>query len=257
MPAKMAETEPSPRFHSGFTSSADMRQRLIVALDVSTASLARELVARIGGAAGVFKVGLQLFAAEGPGFVRELADAGHKVFLDLKLHDIPNTVAQAVKSASKLGVSMLTVHAAGGSEMLRAAVDAAGNTAILAVTVLTSFSDDDLHQTGVTDRLSEQVLRMTSLARQAGCAGVVSSARETALIRESAGDGLIIVNPGIRPVGTSLDDQERVATPRAAVSAGATYIVVGRPITQAGDPAKAAENIVLEMEQSQSSRRVE
>jgi orotidine-5'-phosphate decarboxylase len=234
-----------------------MRERLIVALDVPTDSAARELIARIGNAAGVYKVGLQLFTAEGPGFVRELVGSGRKVFLDLKLHDIPNTVAQAARVASGLGVSMLTVHAAGGSDMMRAAVDAAGDTSILAVTVLTSLNQADLTQTGIPDALSDQVLRMTSLARQAGCPGVVSSARETALIRKSLGGGFAIVNPGIRPAGAGANDQERVATPTSAIAAGATYIVVGRPITQADDPARAAEKIVQEMEQSQSSRRVD
>lgn len=234
-----------------------MRDRLIVALDVPSASAARELIARIGKAAVIYKVGLQLFTAEGPEFVRELVASERKVFLDLKFHDIPNTVAQAVKSASRLGVSMLTVHAAGGSEMLRAAVDAAGATSIVAVTVLTSLNQADLSQTGISNGLPDQVLRMASLARQAGCAGVVSSARETALIRKSVGEGFAIVNPGIRPAGSGVDDQERVATPASAIAAGATYIVVGRPITHADDPAKAAEKIVLEMEQSQSSGRVD
>ncbi|HLW52575.1 MAG TPA: orotidine-5'-phosphate decarboxylase [Candidatus Angelobacter sp.] len=234
-----------------------MRYRLIVALDVPTAAAARGVVTRIGNAAGAYKVGLQLFTAEGPDFVRELVASGRKVFLDLKLHDIPNTVAHAAKAASQLGVSMLTVHAAGSREMLRAAVEAAGSTSILAVTVLTSFKQDDLHEIGIPAQLPDQVLRMASLARDCGCAGVVSSARETAMLRQSMGEGLLIVNPGIRPAGAGLDDQERVATPAAAIAAGASHIVVGRPITQADDPARAAEKIVQEMEQSQSSRPVD
>jgi orotidine-5'-phosphate decarboxylase len=253
MPVKTIETPSVPR--PGSTNG--MRDRLIVALDVPSASAARELIARIGSAAGVYKVGLQLFTAEGPEFVRELTASGRKVFLDLKLHDIPNTVAQAVKSASRLGASILTVHAAGGSEMLRAAVEAAGATSIVAVTVLTSLNQADLGETGISDGLPDHVLRMAALARQAGCAGVVSSARETALIRKSVGEGFAIVNPGIRPAGAGSDDQERVATPASAIAAGATYIVVGRPITHADDPARAAEKIVLEMEQSQSSGRVD
>lgn len=248
----------TPEVSSASNASAnDMRRSLIVALDVSTASAARELVARIGKAAGAYKVGLQLFTAEGPGFVRELVASGHKVFLDLKLHDIPNTVAKAAKSASQLGVDLLTVHAAGGSEMLRAAVEAAGRTSILGVTVLTSFDEPDLRETGISASIADQVLRMASLAKEAGCGGVVSSARETALIRKTMGPDLAIVNPGIRPAGAALDDQERVATPASAIAAGATYIVVGRPITQAEDPAKAAEKIVLEMEQSQIPTRVD
>ena len=237
-------------------SQQEMRERLIVALDVSTASEARDLVTRIGDAAGLYKVGLQLFASEGPDFVRELTGSGRGVFLDLKLHDIPNTVAHAVKAAARLKVSMLTVHAAGGSEMLSAAVEAAGDTAILAVTVLTSLNQDDLTQTGVFDPLPDQVVRLASLAKRIGCAGVVSSARETSLIRKAVGDGFFIVNPGIRPAGAGLDDQERVATPASAIAAGASHIVVGRPITKASDPARAAREIVLEMKQSQNSPAV-
>lgn len=230
------------------TASIRMRDKLIVALDLPTADAARDMVARIGNTAGAYKVGLQLFTAEGPRLVQELAGSGHKVFLDLKLHDIPNTVSHAVKSIARLGVSMLTVHAAGGSSMLRAAVEAAGERmAVLAVTVLTSFGEDDLHETGVRGATPDQVLRLAALAQDNGCAGVVTSARETALVRKSLGDSLIIVNPGVRPAGTGSDDQERTATPAEAVQAGASYVVVGRPITKAGDPAKAAANIVLEM----------
>jgi orotidine-5'-phosphate decarboxylase len=225
-----------------------MRDKLIVALDLPTADAARDMVARVGNTAGAYKVGLQLFTAEGPRLVQELARSGHKVFLDLKLHDIPNTVSHAVNAIAGLGVSMLTVHAAGGSSMLRAAVEAAGGRmAVLAVTVLTSFGEDDLHETGVRGATPDQVLRLAALAQDNGCAGVVTSARETALVRKSLGDSLIIVNPGVRPAGTGSDDQERTATPAEAVQAGASYVVVGRPITKAGDPAKAAANIVLEM----------
>lgn len=228
-----------------------MRQRLIVALDVPSAPAAKDLVEKIGDAAGIYKIGLQLFTVAGPDFVRELTASGRKVFLDLKFHDIPNTVSHAVKAASGLDVSMLTVHAAGGSEMLRAAVESAGNTAVLAVTVLTSLNQADLQQTGIPDLLPDQVLRMAALARQTGCAGVVSSARETALIRKAQGLEFAIVNPGIRPAGDiTKDDQERVATPASAIAAGASHIVVGRPITQADDPARAARKIVQEMEQS-------
>jgi orotidine-5'-phosphate decarboxylase len=231
-----------------------MRERLIVALDVPNARAASELVAGIGDAAVIYKVGLQLFAAEGPGLVRDLVSSGRRVFLDLKLHDIPNTVGLAVKSAASLGVSMLTVHASGGSDVLRAAVEAAGQQSkILAVTVLTSFGDDDLREIGVPSPTPDQVLRLALLARKAGCAGVVTSARETALVRKSFGEGFAIVNPGIRPAGIGHDDQERTATPAEAILAGATHIVVGRPITKAEDPARAAQKIVLEMEQAQSS----
>lgn len=234
--------------------STSMRERLIVALDVSSAQAARELVSGIGQEAGLYKVGLQLFIAEGPALVRELTNSGLRVFLDLKLHDIPNTVGLAVKSAAELGVSMLTVHASGGSKVLRAAVEAAGGRlAILGVTILTSFGNEDLAEIGIAGSTSDQVLHLAALAHQTGCAGVVTSPRETALVRESIGEGLIIVNPGVRPAGAGKDDQERTATPADAIRAGATHIVVGRPITQAKDPASAAHNIVLEMEQANHS----
>jgi orotidine-5'-phosphate decarboxylase len=231
-----------------------MRERLIVALDVSTARAAQELVSSIGDAAGVYKVGLQLFTAEGPNLVRELVSSGRKVFLDLKFHDIPNTVGHAVKSAVDLGASMLTVHASGGSDALNAAVEAAGQRlAILGVTVLTSFSDADLEEIGVSNPLSDQVLRLALLAQRAGCAGVVTSPRETAQVRKSLAGSFMIVNPGVRPAGAGKDDQERTATPAEAIRAGASHIVVGRPITQAKEPASAAQKIVLEMEQAQIS----
>jgi orotidine-5'-phosphate decarboxylase len=231
------------------------RERLIVALDVSTAKAARELVSRIGTNAGIYKVGLQLFTAEGPSLVRDLVTAGHKVFLDLKLHDIPNTVSHAVESVVDSGACMLTVHAGAGRASLRAAVDAAaGRMAILGVTVLTSFNDDDLRETGVPSDVSRQVAHLASLAKTAGCAGVVTSPRETALARKLLGPEMAIVNPGIRPLGAGKDDQERTATPSDAILAGASHIVVGRPITKAEDPARAAAQIILEMEQAQNSR---
>jgi orotidine-5'-phosphate decarboxylase len=231
------------------------QERLIVALDVSTAQAARELVSRIGDNAGMYKVGLQLFVAEGPDLVRELVGAGRKVFLDLKLHDIPNTVSHAVNSAVNSGASLLTVHASAGSDSLRAAIDAAaGRLAILGVTVLTSFDDDDLRETGVPSDVAKQVVHLASLAKARGCAGVVTSPRETALVRKLIGQEMAIVNPGIRPLGSGKDDQERTATPTDAILAGASHIVVGRPITTAEDPARAAAKIVLEMEQAQSSR---
>ncbi|MGH9565284.1 MAG: orotidine-5'-phosphate decarboxylase [Candidatus Angelobacter sp.] len=231
------------------------RDRLIVALDVPTAREARELVSRIGEAAGFYKVGLQLFTAEGPEFVRELAGSGRRVFLDLKLHDIPNTVSQAVKSATELGASMLTVHASGGVAMLQAAAEAAGNRlSLLAVTVLTSMSDEELSQVGVAGPVQDQVLRLAELARTAGCDGIVASARESEPLRRALGEGFAIVNPGVRPAGSQRNDQHRVATPGNAIRAGASHLVVGRPITQAADPAQAAQAIVNEIEQAQSER---
>lgn len=231
------------------------RDRLIVALDVPTAREARELVSRIGDAAGFYKVGLQLFTAEGPGFVRELAGSGRRVFLDLKLHDIPNTVSQAVKSATELGASMLTVHASGGVAMLQAAAEAAGNRlSLLAVTVLTSMSDDELSQIGVAGRVQAQVLRLAELARTAGCDGIIASARESEALRSALGEGFAIVNPGVRPAGSETNDQRRVATPGEAIRAGASHLVVGRPITRAADPAQAARAIGDEIERAQSER---
>jgi orotidine-5'-phosphate decarboxylase len=232
-----------------------MRERLIVALDVANANAARETVQRLGEAAGIYKIGLQLFTAEGPGIVREMVASGRRVFLDLKLHDIPNTVAHAVKSVVELGPSMITVHASGGAAMLRAAVEAAGGrTKVLAVTVLTSFSDHDLQQIGIPDRSGDQVLRLATLAQAAGCAGVVSSPRETAQLRKFFGDGFDIVNPGVRPAGTDTHDQQRTATPSEAIAAGASHIVVGRPITHASDPVLAVQAIVNEMANAFSGR---
>jgi orotidine-5'-phosphate decarboxylase len=235
--------------------SPGMRERLIVALDVPSAGEAQKLVSRIGDSAGVYKVGLQLFIAEGPGIVRDLVSSGRQVFLDLKLHDIPTTVALAVKSASELGVHMLTVHAGGGAAMLRAATEAAaGRVNILAVTVLTSLNDDDIQEIGVSGRVSDQVLRMAALAKSAGCQGIVTSPRESSMVRRALGEGFAIVTPGVRPAGAESNDQQRIATPAQAISNGASHIVVGRPITHAPDPAKAAAAIISEMEQARNSR---
>ena len=237
------------------SASSGMRERLIVALDVSSAGEAQRLVQRIGDAAGIYKVGLQLFTAEGPDVVRDLVASGRRVFLDLKLHDIPNTVSHAVKSAAELGAYMLTVHASGGGAMLKAAVDAsAGRVNLLAVTVLTSLSDSDLHEVGVPDKVVDQALRMAELARSAGCQGIVSSPRELLPLRKLLGDGFAIVTPGIRPVGAETHDQQRTATPSQAISSGASHIVVGRPITHAPDPILAAQAIISEMEQARISR---
>src|SRR6267154_6874590 len=231
--------------------SSRMRERLIVALDVSSAGEAQKLVSHIGDAAGIYKVGLQLFIAEGPGIVRDLVSSGRRVFLDLKLHDIPTTVALAVKSAAELGAHMLTVHASGGETMLRAATEAAaGRLNILAVTVLTSLDDANMQEIGVSGRVSDQVLRMSALAQSAGCQGIVTSPREASIVRRALGEGFAIVTPGVRPAGAEINDQQRIATPAQAISNGASHIVVGRPITHAPDPAKAAAAIISEMEQA-------
>jgi orotidine-5'-phosphate decarboxylase len=230
--------------------NADPRQRLIVALDVPTAAAANKIVAAVGHSAGTYKVGMQLYTAEGPQLVRELIKAGHGVFLDLKYHDIPNTVASAVRSAAALGVNMLTVHASGGSKMLHAAVEAGreANPAlkILAVTALTSMDDADLNQVGVSGQTLDQVLRLAGIALGEGCQGIVASAREAYKLRE-LGDDFLIVTPGVRPAGADHGDQARVATPAEAIANGATHVVIGRPITGAEDPASAAKAILEEL----------
>jgi orotidine-5'-phosphate decarboxylase len=233
------------------------RDRLIVALDVPGASQARQIVQTLGEAATTYKIGKQLFTVEGPQVVRDLVSSGRKVFLDLKFHDIPNTVAEAVKAAAELGVSMLNVHASGGSKMLKAAVEAARQSAtqplVLAVTVLTSLSDSDLQELGISSNVTTQVLRMGALARAAGCGGLVASAQEARELRQELGEGFAIVTPGIRPAGSAFGDQARVETPKDAIAAGATYLVVGRPILDAPDPAKATEEIVREIQSAASS----
>lgn len=229
----------------------DNRERLIVALDVSSAARAREIVAAIGESAFTYKVGKQLFTAEGPQVVRDLATSGRKVFLDLKFHDIPTTVGKAVAEAIRLGVSMLTVHASGGSRMLHAAAEAVSAAKspplLLGVTVLTSLNQEDLPEIGVSGTVVDQALRLASLALSSGCKGIVASARETSALRREFGSGFAIVNPGVRPAGQVVDDQARVVTPAEAVVAGASHIVVGRPITQAADPGAAARAIIEEI----------
>lgn len=229
----------------------DARERLIVALDVSSAAAAQKIVAAVGDSAFLYKVGKQLFTAEGPGIVRDLVASGRRVFLDLKFHDIPNTVSAAVAEAAKLKVSMLTVHASGGSRMLTAAAEAAAASAskpmVLGVTVLTSFRDADVQEVGFSGRVVDNVLRLAALARSCGCGGIVTSAREAAEVRRELGVGFAIVTPGVRPAGSDVGDQARVVTPAEAIAAGATHIVVGRPITAAANPQAAARAILEEM----------
>ena len=229
----------------------DSRARLIVALDVSTAAAAHKIVAAVGDSARIYKVGMQLYTAEGPQIVRDLIASGRKVFLDLKYHDIPNTVAAAVREAAKLGISMLTVHASGGGAMLRAAVEAARNTnpatMVLGVTVLTSLDQRDLEHAGVRGSVLDQVSRLAALAISNGCHGVVASAQEAGLLRAELGDDFLIVTPGVRPVGVGHGDQARVVTPAEAIASGASYIVVGRPITEAENPAEEAREILAQM----------
>ena len=238
---------PPPSSTSEFRDSA-AREKLIVALDVSSAAAARKIVAAVGESATTYKVGMQLYTAEGPQVVRDLVSSGRKVFLDLKYHDIPNTVASAVHEAAKLGVSMLTVHASGGSKMLKAAADAARsnnqNLIVLAVTVLTSLDEEQLQKLGFRGPVREEVLRLAALALDSGCKGIVTSPRETAAVRDQLGHNFAIVTPGVRPAGISHADQARVATPAEAIAAGASHIVVGRPITEAADPATEARAIL-------------
>jgi orotidine-5'-phosphate decarboxylase len=226
------------------------RERLIVALDVPDEALAMVLLDALAGEVGMFKVGSQLFTAAGPGVVRSIVARGQRVFLDLKFHDIPNTVAGAVASAAQLGVSLLTVHGLGGKAMLEAAAGAlpAMGMRLLAITVLTSHDETSLGEVGVVRSLAEEVRELARLARAAGIDGVVASPHEVALLREACGKDLLIVTPGIRPAGARAGDQARAATPAAALAAGADYLVVGRPITEAKDPAAAARAIVREME---------
>ena len=225
------------------------RDRLIVALDVADAATARAMVDKLAGHVGMFKVGSQIFTGAGPEFVREMIARGEKVFLDLKFHDIPNTVAGAVSGAGQLGVSLVDVHALGGKEMLEAAVGAlpAMGIRLLAITILTSHSEATLGSIGVSGSVADAVRRLAVLARDAGADGVVASPQEVALVREACGKDFLVVTPGIRPAGASRGDQSRTATPAAAVAAGADYIVVGRPILEAADPAVAAEAIVREL----------
>jgi orotidine-5'-phosphate decarboxylase len=232
----------------------DSRDKLIVALDLPSAAQARQVISTIGEAVTTYKIGKQLFTAEGPGIVRDLVSSGRKVFLDLKFHDIPNTVGAAVSSAAKLGVSMLTVHASGGSKMLTAAVEAASQSAakpmILAVTVLTSMSDSDLQEIGVSGNVLTQVTRLGALARSAGCQGLVASAHEARQLRRELGEDFEIITPGVRPAGSAAGDQARVLTPGEAIHAGATRLVVGRPVIEAENQARAARQILDEIEQA-------
>jgi len=230
---------------------ASAKERLIVALDIPTALDAQEIVYELGDLVAFYKIGLQLFTAEGPRIVSELVNSGRKVFLDLKLHDIPNTVAAAVKAASELGVHMLTVHAAGGSRMLTAAVAAAKNEPsapiILAVTVLTSFSQTDLQESGVHTGINHQVRHLATLAKAAGCGGIVTSPHEAQALRSALGGEMAIVTPGIRPHESDASDQSRISTPAAAIRAGVSHLVVGRPILAAANRLHAAKAILDEI----------
>lgn len=227
------------------------RERLIVALDFPSAAQALALVDRLEGRCRWFKVGLELYLAAGNAAVEALIDRGYSVFLDLKLHDIPNTVAGAVRSVAGLGAGLLTLHAAGGPEMLKAAAQARSDIhdgpELLAVTVLTSMDPRQLAATGVAASPAEQALALARMAASSDIRGFVCSPQEAAQLRSEFGPEAILVVPGIRPAGAAKDDQSRIATPSAAIAAGASYLVVGRPITQAHDPAAAAQAILDEI----------
>jgi len=226
----------------------DARSRLIVALDVPDRPAALAMVDRLSGHVGLVKIGLELFTREGPRLVEEIRNRGERIFLDLKLHDIPNTVRGAIRSASRLGVEMLTIHAAGGSNMLSAACQEAESSAspllLLAVTALTSLSEEEVKKLGINLSVEQWVERLARLAQESGIRGLVASSQELPMLRAKFGKSLQFVIPGIRPAGTALQDQSRTATPAEAIVAGADYIVVGRPILQAADPARAADVIV-------------
>jgi len=221
------------------------RDRLVIALDVSTRDEVLRLVDALHGTAGVFKIGLQAFIANGPSIVREVVERGERVFLDLKIHDIPNTAKHAVAEATSLGASIATVHAAGGETMLRAC--AHDSLLVLGVTILTSLDDREVERIGFSGSPMENAVRLARLAQSAGLRGVVASPHEIAPIREACGRDFVILTPGIRPEGSDAGDQRRTMTPREAIGAGADYIVIGRPITQAADPRSAALRVVDEM----------
>lgn len=228
----------------------DPATRIICAIDTTDLEHGTRLAGALAGRVGAVKLGKEFFTAHGPGGVARIAETGQRIFLDLKYHDIPNTVAGAVRAASGLGCFLLTVHASGGAAMLRAAVDARGGAAeprILAVTVLTSLSDADLEAVGQLTPVADQVLRLGKLARGAGIDGLVASPREVAPLRGAFGPDCLLVVPGVRPSRAAADDQKRIMTPADAVRAGADYLVIGRPITQADDPAEAAARIADEI----------
>src|SRR6476661_6104449 len=233
------------------------KEKLIIALDVPGAPEAREIVSELGSTVGAFKIGLQLFTAAGPQFVKEIVDLGHRVFLDLKFHDIPNTVAMAGVEAARTGVWMFNVHTLGGGEMMRRTVeevDAMCNKEnlkrplVIGVTVLTSSDQTVMDEVGITADVDAEVLNLARLASKYGLDGVVASPLECGAIRSGVADGgFLIVTPGIRPIAATNDDQRRVTTPAAAVTAGADYLVIGRPVTQANDRRAAVEAIIGEI----------
>ena len=243
--------------------AGDAKERLIFALDVDHPDDAESLIDELAREVGLFKVGKQLFVRTGPEIVRRIHARGGAVFLDLKFHDIPRTVALAGVEAARLGVRMFDVHASGGAEMMRATVEAVAAACarerlavpqILAVTVLTSLAAPDLRRLGIAGGVPRQVERLARLAAASGCAGVVASPREARALRRACGPDLVLVTPGVRPAAAAWDDQKRVLTPAAAVRAGADFLVVGRPIRDAARPFEAARAIVAEMARAFAAR---
>ena len=232
------------------------RDHLAIALDFADERDAMQLVERLGQTCHWYKIGMELYYAAGNGIVQKLRDRGFNIFLDLKLHDIPNTVAGAVRSAAQAGASLLTIHASGGSAMMTAAAEAAaapGSPRLLAVTVLTSMDANELAGIGITSSPAEQVLRLARLAQASGIDGMVCSPEEVALLRRETSPDTLLVIPGIRPAGSAVGDQKRVATPARAIADGASMLVVGRPITRAADPAAAAHAVLEEIELASST----
>ena len=225
-----------------------MNDKIIVALDVPTKREALDLIEKLRDQISFFKIGLQLYAAEGPEIVHAVSSTGSKVFLDLKLHDIPNTVARAVESAGRLGAQMLTVHLSGGSEMVRAATAArTNNMLLLGVTILTSSTQETLREIGIAGGVDDQVLRLAKLGVEAGIDGVVASPHEIKPLRREFDNKIKIVVPGIRPSGAEANDQKRTMSPRDAIDAGADYLVIGRPIIAHRNPREAVDKILEEL----------
>ena len=227
--------------------------RVIIPLDVSSVSGALALVDQLGDEADFYKIGFELYTRGGLEVVRELVSRDKRVFLDIKLHDIPNTVARAVEAASDLGVDLLTLHASGGQRMMEAAAEArSGHLKLLGVTVLTSMTTDEMASVWgrKISSVRDEALRLANLGKEAGLDGIVSSALEASWIRQKIGQSFLIVTPGIRPAGSNSDDQNRVATPREAVRSGADFLVIGRPITQADDPSASFAAVLKEVEEA-------
>jgi orotidine-5'-phosphate decarboxylase len=224
------------------------RDRLIVALDFPTQAKALALVSALSGSVSTYKIGLQLYTAAGPAILQAVAGSGARIFLDLKLHDIPNTVAKTVAAASELGVAMLTVHLSGGAAMLKAAMEAKPpHLSLLGVTVLTSATQETLGEIGVDAAMPDHVMHLAVLGQKAGIDGLITSPQEVGPLRQRLGSEIVLVTPGVRPLWAVADDQKRFTTPAEAIKNGADYLVVGRPITAAADPRDAVERIVEEL----------